>query len=83
MRKFSKAFWLLDDEFDRGNNIETDDAGTRDNETISVSFMIMMDNAQVEKMNKKYEKDQEILEILDQVGHTSCKIIFIISLNLT
>ena len=45
----------------------------------SVSFIITMDNAEVEereKLMKKIQKDQEILERLDEVGHTFCKLIF-------
>ena len=49
----------------------------------SVSFIITMDNAEVEereKLMKKIQKDQEILERLDEVGHTFCKLIFCIYL---
>ena len=45
----------------------------------SVSFIITMDNAEVEereRLMKKIQKDQEILERLDEVGHTFCKLIF-------
>ena len=49
----------------------------------SVSFIITMDNAEVEereRLMKKIQKDQEILERLDEVGHTFCKLIFCIYL---
>ena len=49
----------------------------------SVSFIITMDNAEVEereRLMKKIQKDQEILERLDEVSHTFCKLIFCIYL---
>ena len=51
----------------------------------SVSFIITMDNTEIEereKLMKKIQKDQEILERLDEVSHTFQRLMFCISLKL-